>query len=103
MKKYGHPKFYKLLEEIAELHSRKSRDYAGDDPLSNLRDFGWKGVIVRLGDKWCRIKNFAEREKYEVKDESLKDTLMDNAVYSLLAWILYDDEESNKKSKSTDN
>lgn len=95
MKKAGHPKFYKLLEEIADLHSRKSSDYGSEDPLSNLREFGWKGVVVRLGDKWHRIKGFAKKEKFEVKDESLKDTLMDNAVYSLLAIILYE-EEKNK-------
>ncbi len=92
--KYGHKRFYELLDEIAQLHSSKSHDYGGKDPLSNLREFGWKGVIVRLGDKYCRLRNFAKQGELKVKDESLKDTLMDNAVYSLLAIVLF--EEENK-------
>ena len=38
MKKYGHPKFYELLEQEAELHSCKNHDYAaGGDPLGNFK------------------------------------------------------------------
>ena len=97
MKKfYGHYRFYELLDEMAELHNKKNHDYAGKDPLSNLREFGWKGVVVRLGDKWRRIRNYAKQGDLKVKEESLKDTLMDNAVYSLLCIILYEDEKEKK-------
>ena len=97
MKKfYGHYRFYELLDEMAELHNKKNHDYAGKDPLSNLREFGWKGVVVRLGDKWRRIKNYTKQGELKVKEESLKDTLIDNAVYSLLCIILYEDEKEKK-------
>jgi len=34
----GHPKFYKLLDELEELHSRKNKQYANqDDPLGNFK------------------------------------------------------------------
>jgi len=33
-----HPRFFKLVEEIKEIHSRKNADYADkEDSLSNLR------------------------------------------------------------------
>jgi hypothetical protein len=49
----------------------------------------WKGVVVRLGDKYSRLCNFAKKGKFEVKDESVEDTLKDLAVYGILALILY--------------
>ena len=37
MKKHGHPKFYQILEEMAQLHSDKNHDYAESDrPLGNF-------------------------------------------------------------------
>lgn len=101
-KMHGHPRFYELLVEIAELHSAKNFDYSGDDPLANLRMCeqieipAWKGVLVRLIDKWSRILTFAQKGVFLVKDESVVDTLKDNAVYSLLCIILY--EEAKKKA-----
>lgn len=96
MKKYyGHPEFYKLVEEIKEIHSKKNRDYAGDDPLSNLRlceQFGippWLGVLVRMSDKYSRIVQLASGKQPAVKEEKITDTLKDLAVYSLLCVILY--------------
>ena len=98
----GHPRFYELLLQIAELHANKNHDYAVDnDPLSNLRQaesFGipaYKGVLVRLSDKWSRIQELSKKPGL-VKTESVEDTLMDMAVYSLLAIILFG--EQNKKN-----
>lgn len=92
---HGSPAFYELLGDMAELHSRKNHDYAGSgDPLRNFyksREQGvepWRGVMIRLSDKWSRLESFCRQNELEVKDESIEDTLMDNAVYSLLAIIL---------------
>ncbi len=102
--RYGHPDFYKLLDQMAELHSRKNHDYAGtSDPLKNLRACNrlelnpFIGVMVRLQDKWSRIEEFVKSKTLLVKNESVEDTLMDNAVYSLLAIILL-----REQKKSTD-
>jgi len=103
-KRYGHKKFYELLDQAAELHSRKNHDYSSSDPLSNLReceDMGipaWKGVIVRLGDKYSRLKHFAKSETLLVRDESVKDTLMDTAIYALLAYILYEEKDKSNEN-----
>ena len=97
----GHPKFYELLKEMKETHDRKNHDYAGDDPLSNLRTFGFYGVVVRISDKFHRLKNFAKQDKLKVKDESIRDTLIDMANYALLAIILYDEEKQGNTRKSS--
>ena len=104
-KQYGHPDFYKLLDQMAQLHSRKNHDYAGtSDPLKNLRACTrleldpFIGVMVRLQDKWSRIEEFVKSKTLLVKNESVEDTLMDNAVYSLLAIILLREQKKSVES-----
>jgi hypothetical protein len=90
-----------LFESDMALMKSKNHDYAGkDDPLDNLRDFGFFGIIVRLGDKFKRLKNFGIRSMkgdahLAVKDESIKDTLRDLRVYGYLAEIMLDEESKN--------
>jgi len=101
MHKYTH-RFYELLEEIKNLHDKKRHDYAQEsDPFANFRlsELGgieaWKGIAVRLGDKYSRLMSFIKKGKLKFNDESIKDTLMDNAVYSLIALILYEESQEN--------
>lgn len=103
MHEYTH-RFYELLEEIKALHDKKRHDYAQEaDPFANFRlsELGgidaWKGIAVRLGDKYSRLMSFIQKGELKFNDESIKDTLMDNAVYSLIALILYEESQQNKK------
>lgn len=103
-KQSGHPRFYALLSEIAELHAAKNHDYAGEaDPLRNLRMCeaagieAWKGVVVRLTDKLARLQGFAKTGELKVADESIIDTFKDMAVYSLLGLILYEETLSPER------
>jgi hypothetical protein len=88
------PRFSQILKELEEIHNQKNNDYAGagKDPLANLREFGWKGGVVRISDKYFRLKNFAKSEKLSVKNETIIDTLNDLANYAILTRILYEDE-----------
>lgn len=90
----GDPRFHALLKEIAGLHAKKQADYGrGADTLANVRaaaDFGipaWVGAILRANDKMHRIQSFVLNGN--LKNESLEDSLMDGAVYHLIALILY--------------
>ena len=94
--RFGDPMFYEILEEMAELHSRKNRDYSpGEEPLRNFYECeqlgvpGWKGVLVRLSDKWSRIKNLANNSEV-AQNESLEDSLLDSAVYYVICLVLID-------------
>jgi endo-alpha-1,4-polygalactosaminidase (GH114 family) len=91
-------RFDELHESDLALMKAKNHDYAGpDDPLDNLRDFGFVGVVVRMGDKFKRLKAFAKRAMkgeahLAVKDESIRDTLRDMRIYATLAEIMLDEE-----------
>ena len=97
MERYsGHPDFYKLLDEIREIHSNKNHDYSGEgDPVRNFKLSenmnvpAWKGCLIRISDKFSRLCSFAKKEEFKVKDENIEDTLKDMAVYSLICIILY--------------
>jgi hypothetical protein len=101
----GDPRFHALLREIGELHDKKQQDYGRDvDPFANVRasqDFGvapWVGALVRLNDKVTRLKRFSERGS--LANESAEDSMLDVAVYSLIALILYR-EESDRDAGNT--
>lgn len=89
-------RFHELLEEIEQDFLRKNHDYAGEDPYSSFKDFGWRGVVVRIGDKFNRIKNFAKYVTLKVKDESIVDTLKDLAVYAIITIIIFELENNEK-------
>lgn len=100
----GHSKrFLELLVEIEDLHHRKNAGYAGDsdDPWLNFREaerFGvspFKGCLIRMSDKYSRIGSLVRNPSNEQVGESIIDTLMDNAVYSLIAICLYEEEQEN--------
>jgi hypothetical protein len=103
---HGHPEFYKILDELRDLHSRKNHDYAGDDPLSNLKMCevgglaGWKGVVVRLTDKISRLLTFMKKGEFQVKDESVEDTFKDAAIYSILGLVLYRESKNETQTDS---
>lgn len=93
----GDPRFHKLLHTIGDLHDKKQLDYGtNEDPFANVRasaDFGvkaWVGCMIRANDKMKRIKTFAKRGT--LANESVRDSLMDLAVYSLIGLVLYDEE-----------
>lgn len=90
-------KFHALLKEAGDLHDLKQKDYGQDhDPFSNVRaseDFGvpgWVGCMMRGNDKMRRIQKAAVGQ--ELNNESLRDSLMDLAVYSLIAVVLLEEE-----------
>ena len=101
-------RFYELLENMKLVHDAKRHDYANtDDVFANFRTCeqagipSWKGCCVRIGDKFSRIMGFAKKEKLEVKDESIKDTLIDMANYALIALILYEEKENKNDDTPT--
>jgi hypothetical protein len=106
--KQGHKRFYEILAELEELHSTKNSDYAEkSDPLSNLKmseqiDIpGYVGNFIRMGDKWSRLVQLMKKKQHgegpAVKNESMKDTLRDLAVYCILEMILLEEYEQKNK------
>ena len=96
-------RFYEILNVIKELHDKKRHDYgANEDIFANFRlselsgISAWQGSVVRMGDKYARISNFIKKGEFKFKEEGIKDTLMDMAIYSLITMILFEEEEEQE-------
>lgn len=92
--------YWEIHEEITNLHKKKGADYGSDtDPFANLRaasEIGlssWKGVMLRILDKVHRLKAFCK--KGVLANESVEDSFLDLANYSMLALALFREEHSN--------
>lgn len=74
-----------LASEALNLMKTKNADYAAaDDPFKNFRRHGLYGIVVRLSDKLARLENYVKSGKLQVKDESVRDTVLDIINYACL-------------------
>ena len=90
----------KLHDECVAICEKKNQDYArSDDAFYNFREFGTQGILVRISDKWARIKTLIAKGKPEVNDESLDDTLKDLANYALILILFLKSEFRDRIDK----
>ena len=91
----GSREFLAVLDELKQLHLRKTLDYGVDeDALSNIRQSSevvnmpaWAGCILRISDKMHRLKAYFRRGKCEF--DGVEDTLKDIACYAAIALVLH--------------
>lgn len=83
--------FMAITNNMAKTYAAKNHDY-GNSFEQSLDEFRLVASVVRIGDKMNRIKSLIKKEA-KVKDESIKDTLLDMANYAIMTvmWM-------NKKS-----
>lgn len=85
-----------LFAVCADLARQKNKDYAGkNDALENFRDFGFLGVIIRMNDKFKRLKNIVKNKGTAVSGETIRDTLKDIINYGAIAIIMKEEEEGS--------
>lgn len=75
-------KFTEICNEMCELHNRKNADYGGAFEDS-YKEFGLVSPVIRLNDKLNRLKSLIKQEQ-QVKEESIRDTLIDLACYAVM-------------------
>lgn len=75
-----------LCNLIHETYVKKNTDY-GDSFGESIKDFGYTAGLVRISDKWNRIKNLLSGSEAQVNDESVKDTLLDMANYCIMLYM----------------
>jgi len=106
MNRHGHPRFYELLDEAADIHDAKNRDYTGNhSPLWNFEFVAqhMKDVYPRADVapavkvsmtlilvKVARILALLETGT-KPKNESLSDSLTDLGIYSFITRILQEE------------
>jgi hypothetical protein len=94
--RHGSSKFYEMLEKMADIHDKKSHDYASNEnPFGNYHFAGTlsqlfdnpddAGFVGRIGEKLFRLANLENNWKTP-SNESIEDTEEDICVITLL-WM----------------
>ena len=81
-----------LCDFLNDLYIRKNKDY-GDSFHETYMEEGLAASRIRLSDKLNRFKRLSKSREQNVKDESIRDTLIDLANYALMTILELDGEE----------
>lgn len=71
-----------ILDEIHDTYIRKNADY-GNSFGEQYQEYGLLSALIRLDDKMRRLKQLNKQEAL-VKDESIRDTVLDLANYAIM-------------------
>ena len=84
-----------ITKELNDIYKRKNADY-GDAFGDTFRKLGIISAVTRISDKTNRLMSLAAKSEAErmVKDESIRDTLMDLANYAIMSLIEMDEAEN---------
>jgi hypothetical protein len=80
---------------LNSMYTTKNKDY-GDSFAESIHEFGLIASIVRIGDKFNRIKSLIKHGKAEV-NESIEDTFLDMANYCIMTYMAINKEKNNTK------
>lgn len=86
----------KLCDELNALYAKKNHDY-GDSFHQTFVEEGMAMSRIRLGDKLNRFKTLSRKSDQMVRDESLRDTLLDLANYALMTVLEMEDSSNAVK------
>ena len=75
-----------ICDSLNDLYKAKNEDY-GDSFGKSYKEYGLTMSCIRLEDKLNRLKSLNKNGNAQVKDESIQDTLMDLANYSIMTLI----------------
>ena len=84
-------RFRFITEEMTDLYSRKNADY-GDAFTQSLDEDGLLVSKIRIKDKLNRFSQLIDNDAL-VNDESMRDTLIDLANYTVMTLMWLDENE----------
>ena len=94
-------KFKEITDEMNALYERKNHDY-GNSFSETYRKLGVISATTRMLDKMNRVVSLVTKDKHEVKDESLRDTLIDLANYAVMTIMELGGEKPSAEESATD-
>ena len=81
-----------VMMEMFDILSKKSNDYG-----NSWRELGLKGLFCQMHSKYYRLKNLIWlNTEAKVKEESIRDTLIDLANYCVLSVMMLDEQKGDK-------
>lgn len=78
-------KHLEICNILNDIYARKNHDYG--DSFAKLRNELPGAILVRIYDKYSRLKTLMEGAEQKVMDESIDDTLMDLANYCIMELV----------------
>ncbi len=87
--------FLTIALENALLMDKKQQDYGS----KNISSFGTFGVVVRMNDKFERIKNLFNNKRKRAVNESIHDSFRDISNYAIIALMLEQGKWPNSELK----
>lgn len=90
-------RFKVIVDKMHDTYIRKNHDYGNSFDVS-MDEEGLTAARIRLNDKWLRFKQLSKGEEALVKDESIRDTLLDMANYCIMTvmWMDRNKKEDDK-------
>lgn len=76
-------KHREILDEIHDTYKSKNADY-GNSFADTINEFGLVVAAARINDKNNRFKALVRGQSQKVKDENIRDTLVDLAGYAVI-------------------
>lgn len=74
-----------ICQELTSIYEKKNHDYG--DSFAILRKEHPNSILIRIYDKYRRLKTLLEGADPKVKNESIEDTLKDLANYCIMELI----------------
>ena len=74
-----------ICENLNEIYTQKNNDYG--DSFAEMRKEYPNAILIRIHDKYARLKRLMSGIEQQVHDESIEDTLMDLANYCIMELV----------------
>ena len=91
----------KICDGLRDLRMKKGHDY-GQCFEQTMGDYGLLSPIIRFRDKLGRLENLLKVKEAKVKDESIRDTILDLGNYCILTCAVLDLIEKHKDDSMKD-
>ena len=85
----------KICQSMTDLYERKNHDYG--DSFAKMRKEFDNAILIRIYDKFSRLKTLKSGATQKVSDESIKDTLFDLANYCIMELVEMEMDENEGK------
>ena len=74
-----------ICKNMTDLYERKNNDYG--DSFAKLRKEFDNAILIRIYDKFSRLKTLKSGALQKVSDETIEDTLFDLANYCIMELV----------------
>lgn len=74
-----------ICENLNTIYMQKNNDYG--DSFAEMRKEYPNAILIRIHDKYARLKRLMSGIEQQVNDESIEDTLMDLANYCIMELV----------------